>query len=168
MNSVWLLAAPVMLTLAACLRFIPALSIARWRGISAAVCQGLVLVPLIVGAVLFQSGSTPVEGDWLAISPFRLVMLTLVLGLGAILLRFSRHYMAGEACFDRYYGWLLLTLASVSVTLMANHLLVFWFGWLAISLSLHQLLMLYPERPRAALAAHKKLFWRELPSRRCC
>ncbi|MDX5298456.1 MAG: NADH-quinone oxidoreductase subunit L, partial [Gammaproteobacteria bacterium] len=29
-------------------------------------------------------------------------------------------------------------------------------GWIAISLALHQLLMFYPERPRAALAAHKK------------
>ena len=49
-----------------------------------------------------------------------------------------------------------ITLAAVAFTVLSNHLLMLIGGWVAISLGLHQLLLFYPERPRAALAAHKK------------
>ncbi|SFR61843.1 NAD(P)H-quinone oxidoreductase subunit 5 [Marinobacter daqiaonensis] len=94
--------------------------------------------------------------DILSLTPLTLVMLALVTGMAFVLMRFSRHYMAGDPRLPHYYRWFWLTLGSVSLTIMANHLLLFWFGWMTISLCLHRLLTHYPERPRAVLAAHKK------------
>ena len=64
--------------------------------------------------------------------------------------------MAGQANLHRYYRWLMFTLASVAITVTTNHLVIFWLGWLGISLSLNNLLTFYADRPRAILAAHKK------------
>lgn len=96
------------------------------------------------------------SGQLITLTPLRGLVLSLVLALAAVLLQFSRQYLAGEACYVRYFRWLLLTLAAVSLTLIANHMMLFVFGWTAVSVCLHQLLTLYPERPRAVLAAHKK------------
>jgi NAD(P)H-quinone oxidoreductase subunit 5 len=84
------------------------------------------------------------------------VMMGLVVFMSTILIAFSRNYMAGEPRSDTYWRWLLNILAAVSVVLISNHLLLLWLGWVSISLALHKLLTFYPERPRAALAAHKK------------
>ncbi|MBR7889132.1 NADH-quinone oxidoreductase subunit L [Marinomonas sp. A79] len=84
------------------------------------------------------------------------IMLGLVTIMGWVLITFSQNYMAGQANQKRYYRWLMFTLASVAITVTSNHLVTFWLGWLGISLSLHNLLTFYPDRPRAILAAHKK------------
>ena len=64
--------------------------------------------------------------------------------------------MAGEPRINYFWRWLLTTLSAVTLVVLSNHLILFWLGWLSISLALHKLLMFYPNRPRAALAAHKK------------
>ncbi|MEW9797054.1 NADH-quinone oxidoreductase subunit L [Alteromonas sp. CYL-A6] len=92
----------------------------------------------------------------LKLTPVSAVIISLVVFIGITLIRFSRNYMAGERCYPVFFRWMKLVLAAVVMTLMANHLFIFWLGWVAISLSLHRLLLLYPERPRAVLAAHKK------------
>lgn len=102
------------------------------------------------------SGLPTGAGHWLSVRPVSLLLLGLVLFIGWVVLRFSRHYMAGEPRQGFFYRWLLLTLAAVCVTVSANHLLVLLAGWLAISLALHRLLLFYPNRPRTVLAAHKK------------
>ncbi|RBP83166.1 NADH-quinone oxidoreductase subunit L [Marinomonas rhizomae] len=84
------------------------------------------------------------------------IMLGLVTIMGWMLISFSRHYMVGQANLNRYYRWLMFTLASVAITVTTNHLVIFWLGWLGISLSLNNLLTFYADRPRAILAAHKK------------
>lgn len=84
------------------------------------------------------------------------VMLVLTVGLGWVIVRFSRHYMAGDPAESRHLQGLLATLTSVSLLVISNHAFLFLAAWVAVSLSLHRLLLLYPERPRAALAAHKK------------
>ena len=43
----------------------------------------------------------------------------------------------------------------MSLVVVSNHLLILLAAWTAISLSLHQLLLFYPERPRAAGRAEK-------------
>lgn len=84
------------------------------------------------------------------------LMLILVVFMSWVLVRFSQNYMAGEARVAEFYRWLMLTLAAVTLTLCSNHLLLFWAGWVGISLGLHFLLTFYTDRPRAILAAHKK------------
>ncbi len=91
-----------------------------------------------------------------------LIMLVVVSFIGLIVIQFSRHYLAGESRQLYFFRWVQLTLASVALVVISNNMLLFWLAWVAISLSLHQLLMFYPERPRAALAAHKKFLFARL------
>ena len=90
------------------------------------------------------------------ISAFKAVLLALVALLAVVIWRYSTVALAGEADKPRFMRALATTLAAVVFTLLANHLILFWLGWVAISISLQQLLLFYPERPRAQLAAHKK------------
>jgi NAD(P)H-quinone oxidoreductase subunit 5 len=92
----------------------------------------------------------------LFITSMNATLLVLVLFLAFIIIRYALSNLEGEAGQQRFLQWILLVVFSVMVTLASNHLLVFFLAWVGISLSLHQLLMFYPERPRAALAAHKK------------
>lgn len=90
------------------------------------------------------------------ISAFKAVLLALVALLAVVIWRYSAVALAGENDKPRFMRALAITLASVTITLLSNHLVLFWLGWVAISFSLQQLLLFYPERPRAQLAAHKK------------
>lgn len=91
-----------------------------------------------------------------SINSFKLVLLALVALLALVIWRYSATALAGEADKPRFMRALAATLAAVVFTLLSNHLLLFWLGWVGISLALQQLLLFYPERPRAQLAAHKK------------
>ncbi|RZM76454.1 NADH-quinone oxidoreductase subunit L [Pseudoalteromonas rubra] len=102
--------------------------------------------------LLSQSGLVQV----VHVTSLGLIMSGLVVFMAIILMRFSLNYMAGEPRLAVYWRWLLGTLAAVSLVVLSNHLLLFLLGWTLISLALHQLLLFYPERPRAALGAHKK------------
>ncbi|MCF1183585.1 NADH-quinone oxidoreductase subunit L [Marichromatium gracile] len=84
------------------------------------------------------------------------IMLCLVSLVGAVVTRYARNYMAGDPGEGRFHQWLLLTLAAILTLIVAGNLLLFALAWIATSLSLHRLLLFYPERPGAQLAAHKK------------
>ena len=92
----------------------------------------------------------------LHISAVKVILLALVTLLAVVIWRYSAVALAGETDKPRFMRALAATIAAVVVTLLANHLVLFWLGWIAISLSLQQLLLFYPDRPRAQLAAHKK------------
>jgi len=119
----------------------------------------LLIVSLVTGlssSMLTDEGTAAVGVMLVSISPMKAIVMLTVVAIGTILMRFSRNYLEGEACYPRFLRWMQLTLSSVVITILANHLIIFWAGWLAVSLSLHNLLLLYPERPRAIIAAHKK------------
>jgi len=94
--------------------------------------------------------------ELIRLHPLNGVMLSLILLMGWVVVRFSQHYMAGELRLGYYYRWLFLTFSAVILTVLANHLLLFLLGWMTISFALHRLLVFYPTRPRTMLAAHKK------------
>ncbi len=99
-------------------------------------------------------------GGALAALPFcdRLTGVLLILStfLFAVICRYSRRYLDGDPGQPRFYFWICTTGSCVLVLIVAQNLLLFAFAWLATSLSLHQLLQFYPERPGALLAARKK------------
>jgi len=84
------------------------------------------------------------------------IMLMLVSFVGAIVSRFARNYLDGDAHQGRFYKWLSLTLASILTLIVSGNLLMFSLSWISTSLCLHQLLMYFRSRPAAAQAAHKK------------
>jgi len=114
----------------------------------------LFLLSLLVG--LLAPVSSSLDTMMVTLSPMKSAVILTVVTIGVILMRFSRNYFVGEACYPQFLKWMQLTLASVVVTILANHFVIFWLGWLSVSLSLHKLLLLYPQRSRAVVAAHKK------------
>lgn len=83
-------------------------------------------------------------------------MLILVSFLGAVIIRYSRNNLAGDPGQARFFRWLCLTIGAVLVLVVAGNLALFFLGWLGTSLSLHRLLIFYPDRPAARFAARKK------------
>lgn len=84
------------------------------------------------------------------------VLLVLSTFLFCIVCRYSRRYMMGDPGQTRFMIWLCLTASSVFALVLSQNLLLFALAWCAISLSLHQLLQFYRDRPGAVSAARKK------------
>lgn len=84
------------------------------------------------------------------------IMLLLVSFLGAIVLHFSRNYLAGDPAQGRFIRWMCLTIGSVLLLVISGNLLMFAIAWTTTSLSLHKLLIFYPDRKAAILSARKK------------
>lgn len=125
---------------------------------------GLASAGALAWALLFSLGSALV-GDGPAgagttlgvrVDAATCVMLLLVAGLGAAIVRFSRTYLDGDAGLFRYFRWLLSTLSAVAGLVLTDNLLVMVLFWTATSLALHQLLTFYADRPAALVVAHKK------------
>lgn len=91
-----------------------------------------------------------------SVNGLTITMLLLVSFVGVIVSRYSKNYLAGDPQHGRFHKWLALTLASILSLIVSGNLLMFAMAWIATSLSLHQLLMFYSERPIAVLSAHKK------------
>ncbi|HRJ71004.1 MAG TPA: hypothetical protein PLS03_02200, partial [Terrimicrobiaceae bacterium] len=134
-------------------------SLGAWCG---AGVFGLAVIALILR---FQRG--PVVGEVWGTGPLALdvyfdslsaVMMVLVAFLGAVVLRYSVNYLAGDPRQGRFTKWLAVTLGSVLALIVAGSLLWFTVAWVVTSLSLHQLLVFHPDRPAAVLAAWKKFF----------
>ncbi len=102
------------------------------------------------------------ESGWFLNGAPSVIVLLLVSFIGLIVVRFSSHYMGGDPGQARFQRWLQLTLACVAIVVTANNYAILVLAWIGISLCLHQLLMFYPERKRAALAAHKKFLFARL------
>ena len=84
------------------------------------------------------------------------VLLVLVSFLLAVIARYSVNYLAGDPAQGRFTKWLCLTGGSVLAIVISGNLVQFALAWCATSLCLHQLLLFYPDRPGAVLAARKK------------
>ena len=84
------------------------------------------------------------------------IMLLLVAGIGTVVIRYSRRYLDGDPGQGHFFKWLALTIGSVLILVISGNLIQFTLAWMATSLSLHRLLLFYPERAGARLAAHKK------------
>lgn len=83
-------------------------------------------------------------------------MFLLVSFVGAVVVHYSRNYLAGDPDQGRFAKWLAFTLASVLVLIISGNLVQFAVAWVATSVGLNKLLVFYRDRPAAILAARKK------------
>lgn len=83
-------------------------------------------------------------------------MLTLVAFVGLVVVRYSRNYLDGDPNQGVFFKRLNLTLAPVLTFVVAGNFALLILAWIATSAGLHSLLLFYPERPGAQLAAKKK------------
>ena len=138
-----------------------ALSPARLGWPLARACAGLALLASLAaaGLALWQPLDPPA---WVAGQPLNLIMSVLISLLGLVVVRYSAAYLAGDSAQQHYRVWLQACLASVSLVVISDHLLLLVLAWSSISVCMHQLLMSYPDRFRAVLAAHKKFIFARL------
>jgi NAD(P)H-quinone oxidoreductase subunit 5 len=137
---------------------------AQAAGVWAVRSAGSAIAVAVAAAVLLTL-SSPLRTEtigWrgagfaLFLDPLSAIMFLLVAFIGLIVLRYSRNYLNGDPGQGRFIRWLCLTLAAVLFVIISGNLLQFFLAWVATSLSLHRLLLFYPERPNAVLAARKK------------
>jgi len=148
--SLWLAIICLPLVSASCGYFSQA-----WRKAVRLIGGGLVISLLAWLEIVFVQGHDA-GLSLFYITPLKASLLVLIQFIAFVVLRYAQANFIGDPDNRRFLRWLMLTVFSVMVTVGTDHLLVFWLSWLGISVSLHQLLMFYPHRPRAALAAHKK------------
>ena len=84
------------------------------------------------------------------------ILSLLVSFVGWVVVRYAATYLDGEARQGAFTGWLCMTLAAVLLLVLSGNLVQLVIAWVATSLSLHRLLLFYPERVAAQRAARKK------------
>jgi NAD(P)H-quinone oxidoreductase subunit 5 len=124
---------------------------------------GALLISVAVAALVAWRGpmTSPVIGGGdlglsVRLDALSAVMFLLVSFVGVIVIQFSRNYLDGDARQGRFIGRLCLTLAAVSLLVLAGNLCQLVAAWIATSLALHRLLIFYPGRLAAVTAARKK------------
>ena len=136
---------------------------ASWLGLGSFLSAGLALFPLLI---LGKSSAT-----FLTVGPFQIsvyydnlsaILLLLVSFLTAVITRYSRNYLDGDPNQGRFTRWLCLTAGSVQALVIVGNLVLFAAAWAAVSTCLHKLLVFYPDRPGALLAARKKFIFSRL------
>lgn len=85
-----------------------------------------------------------------------LSMMGMISLLGFIIIRFSRNYLDGDPKQGAFMGKLGATIASVQLLVLSGNIGLLFFSWVLTSISLHRLLVFYPDRPGAQIAAKKK------------
>ncbi len=153
----WLVALGPVALLAASLR--PGPRVALVAGGLAFAAAVLAMLGLLAGgpvAHVFVDTGVAGIGLGIRLDAISAPMLLLVGFIGLIVLRFSGRYLDGDPGQGRYFAWACRTLAAVLALIVAGNLALFAVAWIATSLCLHQLLIFYPDRPRAVLAARKK------------
>ena len=132
----------------------------RWAFAMGVVAFGVAVAATVALIALgpMRTGTLGLPGAGFALYLDRLtaVLFILVAFVGAAVIRYSIHYLDGDPEHGRFTQWLCLTLAAVLLVILSGHLFQFAIAWIATSVGLHRLLLFYPERPAAVLAARKK------------
>jgi NAD(P)H-quinone oxidoreductase subunit 5 len=136
----------------------------RWRisQVATSVAGLLALVAAVTLALTSATVTTlaipglPQLAVSLRLDALTVVMLVLITGVAALILRFSDRYLGGAQGRSRYVRWFLGTMAAVALLVITNDLLVLALAWTISSLTLHQLLTFFGDRAPALIAAHKK------------
>jgi NAD(P)H-quinone oxidoreductase subunit 5 len=123
-----------------------------------ALCLAVVAAIAVVRHGAVGTGTLGAHGIGFALyfDPLSAIMFCLVSFVGVVVVIYSRHYLDGDAGHGRFMKWLCLTLAAVLLLIVSGNLLQLALAWIAMSLGLGKLLVFYPERPAAVLAARKK------------
>jgi NAD(P)H-quinone oxidoreductase subunit 5 len=128
-------------------------------GVLAPAAGWVALAGALAAAVALLAGADGTQGAAARLArldALSATMLLLVAGLGLVVLRYSRTYLDGHPRRDAFLADLALTVGAVQVLVVAGDLVLLAAAWIATSLALHRLLVFFPERTPAQLAARKK------------
>ena len=164
-SSLWLAAIGPAVIIAAALAagttIAPSAARSNRIALRAAFCALGVAVASAVAVGILGTLATPtlgVDGIGFGLYLDRLsaAMFCLVSFIGLIVVAYSRNYLEGDPGQVRFTRLLCLTLAAVLLVIVSGNAFQFVLAWIATSMGLHKLLLFYPDRPAAAIAARKK------------
>lgn len=121
-----------------------------------AIGSALVAVALCVLTPGHRLSLPVVPGVDFLLDPVSVTIFALVAFIGAVVIQYSRNYLDGDASQGAFMRRLCAVLAAVQLLALSGNLIVLVFAWIATSLLLHRLLVFYPERRAAQIAARKK------------
>ncbi len=98
---------------------------------------------------------TPIHW-FIRLDELSVIMLSMVSVIGFFVLKYSHKYLDGDEKQGAFTGRLVATIASVQVVIMAGSLSLLLLGWFLTSSALNRLLLFYPNRSGAIIAARKK------------
>ena len=127
----------------------------------AAALTALIAIGTAAGVIVHGTLCTPLSGAFgigasLYIDALSSMMFCLVALIGLIVVSYSENYLDGDPGQLRFMRRLCLTLAAVLLVIVSGNMMLFALSWIATSACLHRLLVFYPERQAAVLAARKK------------
>lgn len=127
---------------------------ATWLGVAVALAAGA----STASRGLIQSPTLGSDrlGVSMRLDGLSTVIFTMVALLGVVIFRYSCTYLDGDARQGSFLARLAFTIAAVEVLVLAGSLTVLVVAWIATSLALHGLLLFYPDRRGAVVAARKK------------
>ncbi|PWH85682.1 proton-conducting transporter transmembrane domain-containing protein [Brumimicrobium oceani] len=95
-------------------------------------------------------------GISLRLDALSIIMFVMIALLAFIVVKFSCNYLDGDERQGIFMGRLAAAIASVQLLVISGNLAILFIAWVGTSLALHRLLVFYPNRPRAIIAARKK------------
>jgi NADH-quinone oxidoreductase subunit L len=89
------------------------------------------------------------------LDPLSVIWLLFVTGVGTLIHIYSTGYMAHEAGYYRFFGYLNLFMFSMLTLILANNYVLLFVGWEGVGLCSYLLIGFYYERQSASNAANK-------------
>lgn len=83
-------------------------------------------------------------------------MFVMVAFLSYVIIKFSNNYLDGDNRQGLFFGRLAATIAAVQLFIISGNIAVLFISWILTSIFLNKLLIYYPDRILAKIAAHKK------------
>ena len=122
----------------------------------------------VIGATLsivhiIRIGSAEVDffsmnqlGFSVRIDQLSILMFLMISIIGFVVVRFSKNYLDGDVGQKQFLIKLAFTIAFVQILVLSGNIATILIAWIGTSVGLHQLLLFYPDRQKARLAARKK------------
>ena len=129
-------------------------TVAAWLGVVVAAVAGIATATQ--GLIESPTVGSDELGISLRLDGLSTVIFAMVALLGVVIYRYSCTYLDGDDRQGSFLARLAVTIAAVEVLVLAGSLSVLVAAWLATSFALHGLLLFYPERRGAVIAARKK------------
>jgi len=145
----------------------------RWKGLSAALSIGAILLGFVLSVRLFIALAfrgqhhSPHMFQWLVVGnsvriefgmttdPLAILMLLVVTGVGSAIHIYSLGYMKGDPGFSRYFACMSLFTFSMLGIVIANNFIQIFIFWELVGVSSYLLIGFWFEKPSAAEAGKK-------------
>tara|TARA_R110000737_G_scaffold122420_1_gene154336 strand:- start:1475 stop:3064 length:1590 start_codon:yes stop_codon:yes gene_type:complete len=164
LTSIVLISPALFLLLAIIARFVKPIS--KLKKLSSAITIIGLLTAIYAVSLLVINGTSQTSligtnglGFSIRIDTLSTIMFSMISLLAFVIVKFSHNYLDGDQRQGIFTGRLALAIAMVQLLVVFGNLFLLVAAWVGISFALHRLLVFYPNRPKAIIAAKKKFIF---------